>query len=51
MKLVAHETRQLVLKLEAAEQARLRDLAVALVQWGFTEGLRYGGGGRSGGAP
>ena len=37
------------LKLDAAVGARLADLGVATTQWGFLEGLRYGGGGPRGG--
>jgi DNA-binding GntR family transcriptional regulator len=38
------------LKLDAAVGARLADLGVATTQWGFLEGLRYGGGGPRGDA-
>ena len=48
--LATDEARELSVRLDDAVDTRLRDLAVALVQWGFAEGLRYGGGGHRGGA-
>jgi hypothetical protein len=41
---VGEDAWQVFLNLDAADAARMADMAVALVQWAFTEGLRYGGG-------
>jgi hypothetical protein len=37
------EAWKVFLRLDAADAARLSDLSIAIVQWGFTEGLRYAG--------
>jgi hypothetical protein len=46
--LVDDDTWRIFLRLDDADAARTRDMSIALVQWAFLEGLRYGGGLRGG---
>jgi hypothetical protein len=45
---VGDEAWQIFLRLDGADADRVSDLSIALVRWGFTEGLRYGVGLRGG---